>query len=159
MFMNGKIYIYGGDQVSSFSTSRTRFDDPDIWEYDTMKSKWKKYLNPKNEISPKFLPENLISTSGPTPLKRYDAAIFPIHKQIVILGGNEMQQDNGEENRPWEFMEILSPKKHSWVHLRIKGFPRIGNVAIYRIEPKGVFILGKDQKEGKVVMGWIKDKQ
>ncbi|RIA97269.1 hypothetical protein C1645_732635 [Glomus cerebriforme] len=159
MFVNGKFYVYGGQQLTSSSKLNRIHDDPDIWEYDVLKLNWRKYLNGWS-LSKLLLPNNCISTSGKYPSKRCGAAMFPIRKHIAILGGNEMQ--NNEEHRSWEYMKILSPTKHTWVHVRIQGMPQIECVSIftnYKVDTKNIFILGKDQKEGKIVMGWIKDKQ
>jgi len=154
LFINGKIYIYGGQQKSFFSKSNHTHDDPDVWEYDTSKSKWKKYLNPKNMFSPEFLPKNLIATNGQNPCVRCGSTLFAINRHLAILGGNENNED-----RSWEFIEILSPIKRTWFHLRVKGIPRIEYAAIHKIRSKGTFILSKDQKEGRVTIGWIKDEQ
>src|SRR5205823_4049662 len=146
MFLNNKFYVYGGQQLTSSSAFNRTHDDPDIWEYDTLKSNWKRYLNGLH-ISEFLLPKNCISTSGVNPSKRCGAAIFPISKHIAILGGVEIQ-DN-EENLMWEeYIKILSPIKRTWIHVKVKGMPRIECVAFFtdcKVGAKDIFILGKDQ--------------
>ncbi|CAB4374072.1 unnamed protein product [Rhizophagus irregularis] len=160
MFFNDKLYIYGGQQITSSSTLNRIHDDPDIWEYDTLKLNWKRYLNGLT-LSGLLLPKNCISTSGVNPSKRCGAAIFPIRKNIGILGGIEMMQIN-EEILTWGHMKILSPMKQTWVQVKVKEMPRIECVAFYveyKFGTKDIFVIGKDQKEGKIITGWIKDEQ
>jgi hypothetical protein len=159
MFFNNKLYIYGGQQLTSSSTFNRTHDDPDIWEYDTLKFNWKRYLNGL-PLSGLLLPKNCISTSGTNPSKRCGAAVFPIRKNIGILGGIETQ--NNEEILTCGYMKILSPMKQTWVHVKVKGMPLIECVAFYveyKIGNKDIFVIGKDQKEGKIIIGWIKDEQ
>ncbi|GBC06475.1 hypothetical protein RclHR1_06870006 [Rhizophagus clarus] len=160
MFFNNKLYIYGGQQLTSSSMISRTHDDPDIWEYDTIKYNWKRYLNGL-PISRLLLPKNCISTDGVSPSQRSGAAIFPIRKNIGILGGIKTQ-NNEEILTSAEYMKILSPMKRTWAHVKVRGIPQIECVAFfneYKIGTKDIFVIGKDQKEGKIVIGWIKDEQ
>ncbi|CAI2175293.1 19477_t:CDS:2 [Funneliformis geosporum] len=159
MFTNGKLYVYGGQKTRSRS-NRTH-DDPDIWVYDVLRLEWQKFLNYENErfMSTIELPENWIPTSGASPSRRCGAAILPIRNHLAILGGNEICESKNE-NRSWEFIKILSPKKRTWAHIRIKGMPLIDCVAFMidrKIGTKNIFVLGKNKNEEKLIMGWIKD--
>ncbi|CAG8652009.1 6616_t:CDS:2 [Funneliformis caledonium] len=161
MFTNGKLYVYGGQQIKSFSRTNRTHDDPDIWVYDALRLEWQKFLNYEDEkfMSIIELPENWVPTSGANPSRRCGAAILPIRKHIAILGGNEICESNNE-NRPWELMKILSPQKRTWAHIRVKGMPLIDCFVFLvdrKIGTKNIFVLGKDKNEEKIVMGWIKD--
>lgn len=161
--ISGKLYIYGGQRITSFSLNLTH-EDQDIWVYDINKDKWHKFLSPlAGKVLDNFeLPPNWVATNGKQPGSRMGAAIFPIRLRIAIIGGIELYNFyyDYEKERPWEFIKLFSPLKHNWEHVRVKGMPRMECVAIigdHREGPKDIFIIGKDCEKGNLITGWIKD--
>ncbi|CAG8686850.1 15863_t:CDS:2, partial [Acaulospora colombiana] len=79
----GKLFIYGGQQISSHSPSSSIHDDEDVWEYDFLKCGWRRYLTPMSP--PFFLPEEWISTNMTTtedPLEQM-MILYPARKMWV----------------------------------------------------------------------------
>ncbi|CAG8467040.1 11263_t:CDS:2 [Diversispora eburnea] len=163
--VNNDLYLYGGKQINSNSTSQISqiHDDNDIYVYNFPHDNWHKYLAPSpngTAISTFLLPINWIATSGVSVGRRKRSAIFTMQDHIIIFGGYERDDWNFEnENCPWEFIKLLAPEKCNWKHIRVKNLPRINCIAYigeYRSETKGIFVIGKD-REKKPVIGWIKD--
>ncbi|CAG8591318.1 13370_t:CDS:2 [Funneliformis caledonium] len=165
--MNEKLYIYGGQQSKSFSNSSQVHDDEDVSVFDFNQDKWYKLLSPPDEGKslPMFLPSDWIMTSSVNqksiPGKRMRVAMFTLHNRIAILGGSkEINWNNEEESRPWELMCFLSNAKHTWEHIRIRNLPQIEILTFYWEGWNildGVFLIGRDTNEGKLIMGWVKD--
>ena len=144
-----RIYIYGGIQKSIFSKSFYH-DDPDIWVYDINQKQLLKYINTKNNFSSKFLSNNLIATNGPITHSRCRATLFSMNGNLAILGGSE---------RFYELIEFFFINECKWVHLRIKEMPNIESPAIYVVKSKGLFVIGKNNKEDKLYIGLIKERE
>jgi len=163
----GKLYIYGGQKYKFASNSSEIHDDEDISVFDFHKEKWYKLLNPSIEgrASKMLLPTDWILTTSTyqnlVPGKRIYAEMFAMNNRIAIFGGSKKEGWNNEEiNRPWELMYLLSTVKHHWEHIRIKNLPQIEILTMYwkgwNVH-EGLFLIGKDKKEGKLIMGWVKD--
>ncbi|RHZ83161.1 hypothetical protein Glove_99g179 [Diversispora epigaea] len=155
--VSGRLYIYGGQRITSVSLNLTH-EDQDIWVYDIYQEKWHKFLSPLagKELNNFELPQNWVATNGKPPGSRIGAAIFPIHFRIAILGGIELYNFyyEDEKERPWEFVKLFSPSKHNWEHVRVKGMPRMKCVAIigdYRGGPKDIFIIGKSYEKDNLI--------
>ncbi|RHZ83110.1 hypothetical protein Glove_99g158 [Diversispora epigaea] len=163
--VNNDLYLYGGKQINSISTSQVSriHDDNDLYVYDFLRNNWHKYLAPPSNgmtLSTFLLPINWIATSGVNVGRRKRSAIFTMQDKIIIFGGYERDDWNFEkEGRPWEFMKLLEPEKRNWKHIKVKNLPKINCIAYigeYKSETKGIFVIGKD-REKKPVIGWIKD--
>lgn len=164
----GKLYIYGGQKYKFFSNSSEIHDDEDISVFDFHKNKWYKLLNlPIEGRTSMLLPPDWILTTStyqkPVPGKRILAGMFTMNNRIAIFGGSKKDDynwNNEEENRPWELMYLLSTVNHHWEYIRIKNLPQIEVLTIYwkgwNVH-EGLFLIGKDKKEGKLIMGWVKD--
>jgi hypothetical protein len=163
--MNGKLYIYGGQQYKCFSSSISQIHgDEDISVFDFRKEKWFKLLNTEGKASKILLPISTDWTLTKSvykellPGKRMSVAMFTMNNQIAIFGGSIKENGtNDEVSRPWEIMYLLSTVKHSWEHIRIKNLPQIEILTFYwESWHDGLFLIGKD-KEGNLIMGWVKD--
>ncbi|CAG8540525.1 4815_t:CDS:2 [Diversispora eburnea] len=152
----GKLYIYGGQHITSSSPESSIHDDEDIWEYNFWKNKWRRYSSFSNFFCPEF------STIGIGPGKRCGAAIFPLRRKIVILGGTKKQmftvssRSHNEKNlSEQQMMVILCPIKRVWENIQIKNMPDLDCIAI-KIDrvSNNIFIVGKTSNE-KLVAGWI----
>ncbi|KAF0395859.1 galactose oxidase [Gigaspora margarita] len=84
-----------------------------------------------------------------------------MHHRIIILSGMEKDNfDYEQEGRPWELLKSLSLEERNWDHIRVKGLPQMGCVAVvseYKTDKKGIFVIGKVHDDDKLIMGWIKD--
>jgi len=163
--INEKLYIYGGQQFKHFSNSSQIHDDEDISIFDFHQEKWSKLLTPSKTLSKMILPPDWMLTTSihqkSIPGKRMCVAMFTIHNRIAIFGGSKKESWNNEEvNRPWELICFLSNVKHNWENMRIRNLPQLEILTFYWEGLNvldGLFLIGKDKKEGNLIMGWIKD--
>ncbi|CAG8563907.1 21281_t:CDS:1 [Dentiscutata erythropus] len=161
-----KLYIFGGQQINSTTTKETEIhDDKDLHFYDVRHNNWHKLITPYpdgSRLSPTLsLPSDWIATDGSKVGRRVHAAMFSMHHHIFILSGMERDELNYEkEGRPWELLKSLSLEERNWDHIRVKGLPQMGCVAVvseYKNETIGIFVIGKVHDDDKLIMGWIKD--
>ncbi|CAG8750838.1 12599_t:CDS:1 [Gigaspora margarita] len=163
--LDERLYIYGGQQINSISKLTEIHDDKDIHLYNIRQDSWHRIITPSpdgSRLSPTLsLPSDWTATDGSKVGRRVDAAMFSMHHRIIILSGMEKDNfDYEQEGRPWELLKSLSLEERNWDHIRVKGLPQMGCVAVvseYKTDKKGIFVIGKVHDDDKLIMGWIKD--
>ncbi|RIA97256.1 hypothetical protein C1645_752880 [Glomus cerebriforme] len=128
---NGKLYIYGGQEYKCLSNSSQIHDDEDISIFDFRKEKWYKLLNPSIEkkISKVLLPTDWILTTSTDQNLSLGKRMYA----AMFTMNNRIAIFGGSQ------IEVLTIFWKGW------NFH------------EGLFLIGKDKREGKLIMGWVED--
>ncbi|KAI7889231.1 uncharacterized protein EV154DRAFT_515408 [Mucor mucedo] len=121
------LYIHGGAQLDNDSTYII-YDD--LYKLDCQTWSWYKYEHPEVEkylrgqmLTPGDAPqrEHLISTTGDSPLDRFQSYMVSYGNKLIIFGGHSIREDEDDNeilcSYPLDELSVFNTKRNAWTYI------------------------------------------